>query len=81
MAARKTELGFVGLALLVLLIWWLMRDSSPAAALAADIATGKQIPIPDFGTDNIIDAADAISATTNLTHVGALSLPTNSTGF
>ena len=52
-------------------------------AHAGQLAGGKQIQIPTFGTDNIIDAADAVASTGSL----PLSLSTlgngvsNATGF
>lgn len=72
MAAKKA-IPWAVVAGVGLLVWWLFfHKQSRAAALAADVATGKTIPIPDFGTDAIIDAADAISAE-------HLTLPTGTT--
>lgn len=68
-SGKAAGLGLAGLLVIVLVLWWLLHDDSFAAHLSADIAGGKQVQIPDFGTDNIIDAADAIAAT------GSLPLP------
>lgn len=43
-----------------ILLWLLLRkDQSNAAVVASSVASGKLPPVPTYGTDNIIDAADA----------------------
>lgn len=89
MAAGKAKgLGFVGLVVVVAILWYLfIRDDSYAAHLSADIAHGKPIEVPEFGTDNIIDAADAVAATSNLQlpnfgqSLPGFKGPANATGF
>lgn len=84
--AKAKGIGIGALVVIAIIVWYLfIRDDSYAAHLAADIASGKQIEVPEFGTDNIIDAADAVAATSNLPlsldpSVAGLPLP-NSTGF
>jgi len=80
MAAKAKGIGVVGLVVVVLVIWWLMRDESTAAALSADIAGGKQVQIPSFGTDNIIDAADAVAVSGSLP-LPSLSAPTSTNAY
>lgn len=71
MAKKAKGISIVVLVGLAVVVWWyLTREQSPSAALAADVAGGKMPTIPSFGTDNIIDTADAIAAT------GSLPLPT-----
>ena len=66
--AKAKGIGIGALVLLAVAVWWFfIRDADQVPAeLAADIATGKQVPIPQFGTDNVIDAADAVAATSSL---------------
>lgn len=48
-------------------LWLLLRkNQSNAGLVASDVASGKLPAVPTFGTDNIIDAADA-TATQPLT--------------
>jgi hypothetical protein len=43
-----------------IVLWWLLRkQQSNADVVASSVASGKLPPVPAFGTDNIIDAADA----------------------
>jgi hypothetical protein len=70
--AKKTTttMTWVLVAAAAAAVWYFfIRDSSPAAALVSDLATGKQPSIPQFGTDAILDTADAIASST-------LTLPT-----
>lgn len=61
---KKKPIPLLVVAGAALAVWWLFfrKKDSPAAALAEEVQHGKTIPIPDFGTDNIIDAADAIAS-------------------
>ena len=81
-SAKAKGIGIGALVVIAIIVWYLFfRDDSVAANLAADIASGKQIDVPEFGADNIIDAADAIAATSNLPlSLTKLNLP-GSTGF
>lgn len=72
MAAKKKGSVVLLLLLALAIYWFLLRAPSSAATLASDLATGQQPAIPTFGTDNIIDVADAL-ATEKLT------LPTSTT--
>lgn len=61
MAAPKKS--WIVVVVLLVVLWLLLRkDHSSAGELAADLATGKVPPVPTFGTDNIVDVADATAA-------------------
>jgi hypothetical protein len=47
------------IAVLALLAWCLLKKKSAAAQLAEDVARDQPPQVPTFGTDAIIDAADA----------------------
>jgi hypothetical protein len=56
--AKKSPLLLLLLAAGV--VWWLfVRRKDTTAALVNDVTTGTPAPVPAFGTDQIIDAADA----------------------
>lgn len=54
-----TKKGWIYLAVALLLLWLLLGGHDRAGELAADVAKGKVPAVPDFGTDAILDAADA----------------------
>jgi len=60
--AAKASKKWLGLLLLLLVLWLLFRKTDDAAGdLARDLATGKVPAIPEFGADNIVSVADAIA--------------------
>lgn len=64
-----------------ILLWLLLRkDESSAGLVASSVASGKLPPVPAFGTDNIVDAADA-TATMPLTLPAARGLDQLQTDF
>lgn len=82
MAAKGKGIGLGVLVVAAVVLWYLMQDNSPAAALAADVAGGKQVQVPTFGTDNIIDAADAVASTGSLPlSLSTLGAGAGTTGF
>lgn len=63
MATKAKGIGLGALVVLAIIVWYLfIRDDSTAAHLAADVAGNKLPQIPEFGTDAIIDAADATAS-------------------